>query len=310
MEKISKIDRKNTVVEDLRLVDCVFNATLTKKQLDLILWIISMVNKTDKDFKTYEIPLEIIAELYNPANPRREETKKTIRTALKSIINSSFCIMGEETESYYHWVEMCKIDWDKNVVYLRLSNEVRNFYLELGKQNLTYTLENILALRTLTDARLYQWAYGKKGFKNEVSISIEDAKLLFCGKEELETYDFLTKYLDQSIKRINEKTDLTLSYEKVRKSGVNKNKISSLKFTIECNYKVSKPRTKAQVKYDKEKNIALWQERNNLKEELEKVNEEKNTLKIENKKLQKDCKEKQKDIIDAFKNTVIYVSKI
>lgn len=130
---------------------------------------------------------------------------------------------------------MCKIDWDKNVVYLRLSNEVRNFYLELGKQNLTYTLENILALRTLTDARLYQWAYGKKGFKNEVSISIEDAKLLFCGKEELETYDFLTKYLDQSIKRINKKTDLTLSYEKVRKSGVNKNKISSLKFTIECN---------------------------------------------------------------------------
>lgn len=102
MEKISKIDRKNTIVEDLRLVDCVFNATLTKKQLDLILWIISMVNKTDKDFKTYEIPLEIIAELYNPANPRREETKKTIRTALKSIINSSFCIMGEETESYYH----------------------------------------------------------------------------------------------------------------------------------------------------------------------------------------------------------------
>ena len=303
MEKISKIDRKNTIVEDLRLVDCVFNATLTKKQLDLILWIISMVNKTDKDFKTYEIPLEIIAELYNPANPRREETKKTIRTALKSIINSSFCIMGEETESYYHWVEMCKIDWDKNVVYLRLSNEVRNFYLELGKQNLTYTLENILALRTLTDARLYQWAYGKKGFKNEVSISIEDAKLLFCGKEELETYDFITKYLDQSIKRINEKTDLTLSYEKVRKSGVNKNKISSLKFMIECNYKVSKPRTKAQVKYDKEKNIALWQERNNLKEELEKINEEKNTLKLENKKLQKVCKEKQKDI-NAIKNTV------
>lgn len=303
MEKISKIDRKNTIVEDLRLVDCVFNATLTKKQLDLILWIISMVNKTDKDFKTYEIPLEIIAELYNPANPRREETKKTIRTALKSIINSSFCIMGEETESYYHWVEMCKIDWDKNVVYLRLSNEVRNFYLELGKQNLTYTLENILALRTLTDARLYQWAYGKKGFKNEVFISIEDAKLLFCGKEESETYDFLTKYLDQSIKRINEKTDLTLSYEKVRKSGVNKNKISSLKFTIECNYKVSKSRTKAQVKYDKEKNIALWQERNNLKEELEKVNEEKNTLKLENKKLQKVCKEKQKDI-NAIKNTV------
>lgn len=303
MEKISKIDKKNTIVEDLRLVDCVFNATLTKKQLDLILWIISMVNKTDKDFKTYEIPLEIIAELYNPANPRREETKKTIRTALKSIINSSFCIMGEETESYYHWVEMCKIDWDKNVVYLRLSNEVRNFYLELGKQNLTYTLENILALRTLTDARLYQWAYGKKGFKNEVFISIEDAKLLFCGKEELETYDFLTKYLDQSIKRINEKTDLTLSYEKVRKSGVNKNKISSLKFTIECNYKVSKSRTKAQVKYDKEKNIALWQERNNLKEELEKVNEEKNTLKLENKKLQKVCKEKQKDI-NAIKNTV------
>ena len=303
MEKISKIDRKNTIVEDLRLVDCVFNATLTKKQLDLILWIISMVNKTDKDFKTYEIPLEIIAELYNPANPRREETKKTIRTALKSIINSSFCIMGEETESYYHWVEMCKIDWDKNVVYLRLSNEVRNFYLELGKHNLTYTLENILALRTLTDARLYQWAYGKKGFKNEVFISIEDAKLSFCGKEELETYDFLTKYLDQSIKRINEKTDLTLSYEKVRKSGVNKNKISSLKFTIECNYKVSKSRTNAQVKYDKEKNIALWQERNNLKEELEKVNEEKNTLKLENKKLQKVCKEKQKDI-NAIKNTV------
>lgn len=211
--------------------------------------------------------------------------------------------MNEDRETYYNWVEKCDIDWKQGVIYFKLSDSVKEFYLELGKHNLTYTLENILALRTLTDARLYQWAYGKKGFKNEVFISIEDAKLLFCGKEESETYDFLTKYLDQSIKRINEKTDLTLSYEKVRKSGVNKNKISSLKFTIECNYKVSKSRTKAQVKYDKEKNIALWQERNNLKEELEKVNEEKNTLKLENKKLQKVCKEKQKDI-NAIKNTV------
>ena len=303
MKKIEIIETKNTIVESTRLTNAIFDADLTKKQLDIILGIISLVNREDINFQTYEIPVVVIGNLLCPSNPRTTEVKDCIRKSLKSIMKSCFCIMNEDRETYYNWVEKCDIDWKQGVIYFKLSDSVKEFYLELGKHNLTYTLENILALRTLTDARLYQWAYGKKGFINEVFISIEDAKLLFCGKEELETYDFLTKYLDQSIKRINEKTDLTLSYEKVRKSGVNKNKISSLKFTIECNYKVSKSRTKAQVKYDKEKNIALWQERNNLKEELEKVNEEKNTLKLENKKLQKVCKEKQKDI-NAIKNTV------
>lgn len=289
MQKIETINLNGIIAESVELVKIVFSDDFTKRHLDLILSVIS-VAKNDDEKLIFEIPTTVLAKIYNPANPWGKELKKEIHKIASDLMNLKFGIPNKEKDTikWYHWVktvEVPKNPTDADVVIIELSNAVKRFYVQLHQQGLFYTLKNILKLRTLTEAKIYHWAYAKKGFENAVPISIDDAKYYFVGDTELKTSEFTKKYLEPAIKRINEKTDLWITYEKVCADKRNAKKISSLKFTISCSYekkKPMKPRTDAQKKSDRERGIALWQHCRELEEENQFLTERNCTLEKEN----------------------------
>lgn len=294
MEVVEKIDMNRTITESVELVQTVLSKNVNNSQLDLIFVLASLVNKHDTEFSKYVISFKTLAEIYNPSNPRTSTTRKYIRESVEDIMNAKFSLRNGSKEKYYHWVGTCEIDWEKEQITIQLSNEIRKFYLLIKERALTYNLKNVLALRTTTQKRLYIWAYNNKGFKNDVNISIEDAKLLFYGDKNIETYQFLRKYIEPAIKHINEKTDLTLSYEKVRKDETNSRLVTSLKFKIKCNYqkKQKKERTPAQQRSDRERNKQLWQICRDL-------TQENTSLRIDNESLKEKCKSEKKRADEA-----------
>lgn len=69
------IDESYKIAESTIMIREAFNYVATKRQLDLIYAIISLINKDDDIFKTYEISFKEIAKIYNPQNPRTKEVK-------------------------------------------------------------------------------------------------------------------------------------------------------------------------------------------------------------------------------------------
>lgn len=258
MVKIETLNINGTIAESVELAKMIFSEDFTKKQLDLILAIIAMAKENDNELE-YAIPFKEIAKIYNPKNPRSEIVKETVKEAVKGLMKSYFTVRNKEKKytDYYHWIEKARISDNEETVYIKLSDDVKKFYLDLHKQSLFYSIKNIINLRSLTEARIYHWAYSKKGFKNNVPISVEDAKILFLGRE-MRTAEFI-RAIDTAIARINQKTDLNISYDKVCADKTNNQRITSLNFKIDCTFgKSIKERTPSQIKYDKKRNKELW----------------------------------------------------
>lgn len=303
MQEIKEINLGARIAESTRLVKSIFSEELTKKQLDLIMCIISMVRKEDDHFYTYVIPLKELKKIICPSNPRTIEVKEVLKKSVKGLKKACFTIQDENSDTYYSWIEMARLDWKKETLTIRLSEDVAQFYLRLQDHFLVYQLENILKLSTITQTRIYQWAYSKKDFKNDVSITVEDAKEFF-GCKNVRTVDFTRKYLEPALKVINDRTDLNIKYEKVKADKQYKQKITSLKFTIECDYqKPKKVRTLSQQKNDKEKSLAMWKENKFLDEKNTELIQEKIRMQEEIEKLKEEnakLKEKSKDNKDLM----------
>lgn len=264
MAKFEKINLNGTIAESTELVSMLFSDNLTKRHLDVLLSIISLAN-TDDTTLEFEVPVPELAKIYNPANPWGVKTKNEVHKIVSDLMNLKFGIYRKDFKKtfWYHWVESVgEPDNINDTITITLSNDVKRFFIQFHRNYFVYTLKNILVLRTLTEARIYHWAYAKKGFKNDVPISINDAKLFFCGKTDISNAEFIRTYLKPALIRINEKTDLNISYEKVCADKTDKRLITSLKFKIKCDYE------KAAKEPPKRKRSAaqLESDRNRLKE--------------------------------------------
>lgn len=277
--KICPIDNTYKIAESTIMIREAFDYIATKRQLDLIYAIISLINKDDEKFKEYKISFKEIAKIYNPKNPDSKEIKKCVEEATDKIMDSHFKITIGRKINKYHWVEKCQIDLDEQEVSFRLSEEVKEFYLGLKENSYTiYLLKDLLALSTMFQANLFRWLSCNSNFENTVRISIEDAKKIFYGNENLETRKLIEK-LDQALNKIRVKTNIDATYEKIKH---NKN-IVALDFTIENNYlkDFSLHPTKSDEQYmkDAKRKKEMWKENIEMKKkiaELEKQLAEKN----------------------------------
>ena len=277
MAKIQEFDTKQAIAESNRLIRNMFNSTFTKRQMDLIYAVISLVKPEDDEFTEYVITYEAIGKIFNPANPDCTVTIKDIEKAVKGIMNKSFQMEDEEWIEYFHYVKNAKLNKKTKTLKFKIDDEVKPFYLELKKGKYTsFLLKDILALSTTFQMNLFRWLACNAGFNNDIIIPIEDAKIHFYGKE-IETKGLVRK-IDSALEVINQRTNINATYEKI----TNGRKITGLKFTIDNKYiKPVKQKTPAQIKAEQERSKAMW-ERNlelekeiaELKAQLERKNQE------------------------------------
>lgn len=236
MIEINEFDMQQKVAESTKLIRNIFDNNFTKRQLDMVYAIISLVKPTDDDFKTYHISYSAIGKIFNPQNPYCEVTVNDINLAVKDIMNKSFRIKTDK--KHYHYIEYAEVDEEERYIDFKLSEDVKQFYLKLRKEEYAvFLLNDIVKLSTVFQLNLFKWLSCNSNFKNDVSIYIEDAKLRFYGDASIRTADF-TRKLDSAIKQINKKTNLDLSYQRVNKRG--SRKIAVLRFTIKNKYKSEK----------------------------------------------------------------------
>ena len=235
MIEINEFDNNQKIAESTKLIRYIFDNNFSKRQLDMVYAIISLVKPTDDDFKTYHISYSAIGKIFNPQNPYCEITVNDINLAVKDIMNKSFRIKTDKKTKHYHYIEYAEVDEEEKYIDFRLSQDVKQFYLKLRKEEYTvFLLDDIMKLSTAFQLNLFKWLSCNSNFKNDVSITIDDAKIRFYGDISIRTADFIRK-LDSAIKKINAKTNLKVSYQRINKKG--SKKIVVLRFTIKNMYK-------------------------------------------------------------------------
>lgn len=230
-KEIEKVDIKEiqNVKFDTQLVTQSYNLInskyhLTLAQQKLILKVISLINISDKDFKTYQINIRNLID-----NEHYSRLKKDCEDLMKKVLY----IETQKDWEYINWFSSIKYKTKEHILEVRFDKDLKPYLLELKKRFKSYEIQYILKMNSEYAIRIYTMLkqyenIGKRTFR------LENLKDALCVPNSLKiNYNFKKKVLDIAVREINKHSDLLISYTTSKRGRT----LYSVDFTIEDNSK-------------------------------------------------------------------------
>ncbi len=232
---VSKLQKNNLVAQANDLIKARY--TITKNEQLLLVAMISLINPDDKEFLTFRVGSEQIAELLNlDKKSALREFEKIIDRLMGRVIKVSTSAGWRR----FNWIHSAELE--NNVVSLKFHDDLKPYLLELKKTgNFTQLrLGMVVHFRSVYAIRIYQILkeYDSKRM-NIIDFSLDDFRKIMLG-DKSEFYplfkDFRKKILNVAKRELESKdpetglykSDLSFDLE-TRRTG---RKISHLKFII------------------------------------------------------------------------------
>ncbi len=187
------------------------------QQQKALLFIISQIKPNQKAFEYQKFPLAEFCKIcgININGKNYRDVKSSIEG-----LSSPFWLMdydenGDVFETMVHFLSNAKVYPRKGIVEIRVDEELKPYLLELQNNFTAFELQNILTMRSKYSIRLYELM--RSWSSNEtVSYSLDTLSALIDNKYN-RWVDTKRKIIEPAIKEINELTDLSVSYEPVKK---------------------------------------------------------------------------------------------
>lgn len=244
---ITKIaQEKMTVTQANSLVKASYTMTLEEKRIVLLL--ISLVRKDDKDFHVYRIPITDIREYLGlTTNKVYEDVKRVADILMTRVIHipeegGGWLKIGWVSSARYvpkgnHGADCACLD-------LKFDPDLKPYLLELKAQFSSYSLRNVVSLGGFNHIRMYELlnSYRKIGV---VKFSPDELKKILKLDGKYGDYKDFRKYvLLTAQKELSEKTDLAFDFEDNAKRG---RKVSEIVFRIRNNVPKSPEKTLVEI---------------------------------------------------------------
>lgn len=228
------------MVKDNALINASYNLELVEQRL--ILLAIVEARTTGKGI-TPNDKLTITASSYmNHFNTNRNASYKALKEACNNLFERQFSFI-EKTDKgdkvvRTRWVSQVAYLQNEAIVELIFSPAVAPLITLLEKNFTSYELEQVAELNSKYAVRLYEVVIAWRSMGKTSMIAIDELRerLGVLDDEYTVTADFKRWILDKPIKQINEKTNITLSYEQ-HKQG---RKITGFTFAIKQKNKPKK----------------------------------------------------------------------
>lgn len=204
---------------------------LSIEEQKIILTLASMVKPEDEEFKSYRFG---IAEFINLVGIKNRNQYTEIPRITKELMKKVFEIQEKNKIIQVAWLSSAIYEKGSGYVELEFSPHLKPYMLKLNSMFTQYKLGNILMMKSKYSPRFYEFLkcneFKKQGFEIELNelkylLKIEDTYKRF--------YDFKKKVLLYSQKEINELTDITFSFQEIKKGR----KIDKIKFYISSSQK-------------------------------------------------------------------------
>lgn len=212
---MEQLNEKSLVTKSNYLVEASYRLTLQEQRIILI--IASMIQKGDKDFKTYKIEIQDFMRLINVTGKSKYKEVKEITKRLRerTVVLKD---IKEDTETQVGWVSSFKYYNQKGYVQIRLDPDLRPWLLNLKNQFTQYHLKYALSLKGSYSIRIYELL--RQFFPNikERNFKLEELKETLGIKEsEYQKYGhFKSRILKKAQKDINGHTDITFIFKEIK----------------------------------------------------------------------------------------------
>lgn len=209
--------KKNVIMQSNRIVRA--KQHFTSREKKLFIQLILNIKPSDEVLE-YEINGDVFANLIGiTMKHRRDEIKR-----LMEGFQGKTCTI-EELDGSWKIYSICpnsEYDSRTNTIRLELNNRLRDDFIGLQKNFTAYYLEDILSLQGTYSARVYEILLELRDYKTlkwEGTHLISDLRDMLLG-EKSKKYprdrDFIPRAIESSINEINEKTQLNVSFEKIK----------------------------------------------------------------------------------------------
>nr|WP_227669152.1 replication initiation protein [Psychrobacter sp.]QJS05515.1 replication protein [Psychrobacter sp.] len=225
---------ENWVVMQNRIEQCFHKMTLDEKRLLILASPTArMIDASEKD------AIEITAEQFaNECGIKISSAYKQLEVASKNLLNRSFSYINERGKRVgVTWV--IRAVYEDGYISVCFPDEVLIMLKEFDASNpfTKYKKENVLLLKGEYSIDLYHIAKKYEGMST-FQMTLEDYKLeLGLPKSYNRINNLKARALEPAIDEINEKTDINITYENIKRGRT----VTGLKFTVKPKTKPKKP---------------------------------------------------------------------
>jgi plasmid replication initiation protein len=231
-----RMSEKTLVVQHNAVVEARYKLTVEEQRL--IKTLVSQIQRSDEDFKVYEIRVIDLAKLIGIHD---EYYYTRIKKLTKTLRDNSLCFTNENgDEVQTGWLSSAVYRKGKGSVELRFDPVLKPYLLQLKTLFMSYELGNILRLKGMYSIRIYELlkqyeTIGRRRFL------LEELKHILKIDSEYQQYrDFKKFVLAPSQNEISEKTDISYSIDEIKKGR----KVIALIFEIKSKKKARENKAK------------------------------------------------------------------
>ena len=215
------------VVRHNKLIEARYETTLHQQRI--MLWLISEIRPEDRAFQTYRVTIKELAKFVGLE--KNKNVYQQMAEATKGMVGRLVEIGSFEQDNYLQvgLISSAKYKVGEGFIDLEISPQLVPYLLDL-KANFTKAyLRDLMAMKSAYSIRLYDLLnqYRKAGRR---SLTVDEIKTMLGISKKYKAYkNFKARVINPSIKEINERTDLFVSY-KERKAG---RSVETLEFLIQ-----------------------------------------------------------------------------
>lgn len=217
---------------------------LSPREQKLVLYVISMIEPDDADFKRYVVNIGDFARLANLSKDDLYRELRELAEGLKSkvlLIPEHFDVeTGKTVKLITSWFSDALISPNGEGYFaVEISRNLKPYLLQVKREFYQFKLQQVMQMRSAYGIRLYQWLK-RWQFRRKVVITVSDLRgvigAMQPGKRgktvnSLVPYaDFKRRAVQPAIDEINEKSDLRVSFSEIKAKG--SKAVESLAFLI------------------------------------------------------------------------------
>lgn len=223
---LNSVHIANVISEKMRTGQ---NMSLTLTQKKLIFYLISLIQETDTDLNRTCISFSDFFKLtgveYSGGYKERLE---------KQLIN--FCskcfwlpVPNKNIKTVCRWLDEATIDYDNGMIYLKLSETIKPYFLDLAEKARTiFQLGFVLQFKYRYTPDVYLFVSRCKNLNAPYLLPIEEAYQRFGEGKYKNLTDLKRFVLDNAINEVNEKSELTVQVDYIK----NKRKTTHICFIV------------------------------------------------------------------------------
>ncbi len=221
-----KFNEDNLVIKSNKIIEAKYRLNAIEQKI--ILFLVSMIKKDDKDFNIWKIK---ISELANFLGINSKYAYKELKKATYNMLDKKLRLKSPGRELQLNWLSSAEYLNKEGYVELEISKKLKVFLLQLKDNFTKYTLKQVISLKSIYSIRIYELLkqYEKIG---ERYIEIQELKEMLGTSDKYNLYkDFKKRTILRAQKELKEKTDLSFKFTEKKKTR----KVIGINFFIKKN---------------------------------------------------------------------------